>query len=630
MLLRAYLSQELIMVYLSRIHIYPVKSLDMVSVKSACVLSSGALANDRRFAIIDELGQYVNGKRNARVHLLRSDYNPASNELSLATDAGAQLTTFHVDEERDALEQWLSAFFGMPVSFRENPSAGFPDDTDSPGPTVISTATLREVSKWFGFTLDQARARFRANLEIDGVPPFWEDQLYGVRGTTVRFSVGDILFDGINPCQRCIVPARDQATGANIPDFAKRFVEMRKLYFPEWAESARFNHFYRLAVNTRLVATSSDLKLTIGDSVNIIGLMGEPEKIAASATANTRSRWSGPLRVVSVTRNTPTVRTFRLASMEGDELPFTYLPGQFLNIELMIDGVLHRRCYTIASTPSRPGCCEITVKREETGTVSSFLHDHVREGMELEVFGPGGRFTFAEDDADTLVLIGAGVGITPLMSKLRYLTDTKWPGSIRLLYCARSEPEIIFKEELNSLAESFPNLTVTTTLTREPSGPWTGLRGRITMDLLRRTLPVAARMRVHICGPVEMASEIKGMLHEIGVPAEQIRAEAFGGAKTAAIVTSNNSGPAIGTVTFADSGKSESLYSGQTVLEIASRAGVGIDRGCMEGICGRCKVRLLSGEVIMEEDEALDIGERDNGFILACQAKPVGSVAIDA
>jgi uncharacterized protein YcbX len=241
------------MAYLSRIFIYPIKSLDCVAVDTAPVLPSGALADDRRFAMFDGLGQYVNGKRNAKVHLLRSAYDPVTSRLTLAVGAGSPAKTFNVDSQRGALEEWLTEFFGFPVSFRQNSGVGFPDDTDSPGPTLISTATLLAVADWFGLTLDQTRARFRANLELGGVPPFWEDRLYGLRGTTMRFSIGDVLFDGINPCQRCVVPARDPITGLSVPDFAKRFVELRRKHLPDWAESSRFNHYYRLAINTKLV-----------------------------------------------------------------------------------------------------------------------------------------------------------------------------------------------------------------------------------------------------------------------------------------------------------------------------------------------------------------------------------------
>jgi ferredoxin-NADP reductase len=229
------------------------------------------------------------------------------------------------------------------------------------------------------------------------------------------------------------------------------------------------------------------------------------------------------------------------------------------------------------------------------------------------------------------VLIGAGVGITPLMSVIRYLTDQKWPGAIHLIYCARTKRDIIFHEELKSLAVAFPNLRVTTTLTQEPCERWPGPRGRISAELLHRLMPDTPKRRVHICGPVEMANDVTRMLREAGVPSEQIRSEAFGGPmpKPASAAFANSAGPIIGAATFTNSGKSVPLQSGQTVLDAASSVGIAIDRGCLAGICGRCKVRLLSGNVNMDVDEALNADERPNGMILACQAKPVGSVVID-
>jgi len=306
------------MAYLSRIFIYPVKALDGVSISSARLLPSGALADDRRYAIVDESGNYVNGKRNERVHLLRSSFDPATHHLKLSAGADGQPKSFHIDSERGDLEEWLSEFFAFRVFFRENAGAGFPDDTDSPGPTIIATATLREIASWFGLTLDQTRARFRTNLEVEGVSAFWEDHLYGLRGTTMQFRVGDAIFDGINPCQRCVVPSRDAETGASQPDFAKRFVEMRRKYLPKWAEPTRFNHYYRVAINTRLAAHQPGLSLSTGDPVKILSPTGVPAVAAAAP-----SRWSGRLRVAGILDTTPNVRTFRLASAENCKLPFT-------------------------------------------------------------------------------------------------------------------------------------------------------------------------------------------------------------------------------------------------------------------------------------------------------------------
>jgi glycine betaine catabolism B len=622
--------------YLASISIFPVKSLDAVSVETARVLPSGALADDRRFAIVDSLGQYVNGKRNARVHLLRSSFDPVTRNLKLSAEVGTDKRVFDVDSERAALEEWLAEFFGFPVSFRENTAAGFPDDTDSPGPTLISTATLREVGSWFDLTVEQARGRFRANLEIDGVPPFWEDQLYGERGTTVRFRIGEAVFDGVNPCQRCVVPARDPATGRDSRDFAKRFVEMRKKRFPEWAEASRFNHYYRLAVNTKLVGNKSALFLSTGDRVQIIGPHIEkpanaPTPAPVAAPVLQPSRWTGEMRIAGVAENTPSVRTLRLAGLDGGDLPFTFLPGQYLNLELTIEGRVHRRCYTIASAPTQTKYCEITIKREGWGTASRYLHDHLREGMPLRISAPGGRFTFTGNEADSVALIGAGVGITPLMSVIRYLTDRQWPGPIDLIYSARTEQEIIFNDELKSLAQRFPNLNVTTTLSQEPGPHWSGARGRINRDLLARALPRRQGQRIHICGPLAMAAEVTQMLHAAGISPDQIQSEAFGGAPappTASHPDAN--GPVVGTITFASSGKSLPARHCQSVIDIADRGGIPIDHGCLAGICGRCKVRLLSGNVTMAEQEGLSSAERDSGIILACQAKPVGNIAVEA
>lgn len=612
------------MAFLSRIYIYPIKSLEATRASSARVLTSGAIDGDRRFAIVDEHGLYVNGKRNAHVHLLRSHYTPETRQLTLSDGSGPS-ATFDVDVERVPLENWLSTFFGIPVTFRENLDEGFPDDLESPGPTVIATATLQAIADWFDLSLDDVRARFRANLEIGGVPPFWEDRLYGPRGTTMAFKIGGVLFHGINPCQRCIVPARNQKTGENIPDFAKRFVEMRKKFFPEWAEETRFNHYYRVAINTRLAEGQTELTVKVGDPIEIVGLTGTPTA-PSPPTVSRPERWTGALRILGKFDNTPTVTTFRLGTDDA-ELPFTYLPGQFLNVEMPIDDVVQRRCYTISSSPTQKRYCEITIKREESGVVSRHMHDCMKAGDTLTVFGPGGKFTFDEDEAECLLLIGAGVGITPLMSKIRYLTEKRWGGEIRLLFCARSEEDLIFRDELEALETTAANFTYIPTLTKELSPNWQGLRGRIDCGLLRKSLPSTGSVSVHFCGPVAMAHDIETMLVEIGVPAARFHSESFGGAMPKSTSTG---GPEIGVVTFGDSGKSLPVRSGQTVLEVATAAGVPLDRGCLEGICGRCRVRLLSGSVELGVDEALSLADRSDGFILACQAKPLGSIAVDA
>ena len=362
--------------------------------------------------------------------------------------------------------------------------------------------------------------------------------------------------------------------------------------------------------------------------------------------------WSGSLRVESVVEETPEVRTFRLVSPDGGNLPFDHLPGQYLILTLRIGGKRVTRTYTIASSPTRPACCELTIKREEHGLASGHLHDNVRAGDLLNVTAPAGRFTFDGSHSPGVVLIAAGVGITPLMSILRSLADRDWKGEIHFLYGARTPQDIIFRRELEDLQRRLPNLHLVVTLTRAGEGEWTGRRGRIDGDLLRQAVPDLATLPVFICGPSAMMEPTTRLLRELGVPGEQIRSEAFlaaGGSGRSRPGPLPETGPAMSpatalapapglsldtsgppALTFVLSSKRALLSPGKTLLEISEEAGLDVDYECRSGICGRCKTRLVSGWVTMEVEDALDEADRANNLILLCQARSTDHVAIEA
>lgn len=257
---------------LTRIRIYPFKSFDAQSVDSALLLSGGALQHDRRFALRDRDGEVLDGKRSPKVHELRSHFDAATNQLELRLEGCCTVDSFDVYRQRTELEAWLSEYFGQSIELVENPEAGFPDDTDSPGPTVIATATLAAVADWFpALSTDEVRDRFRANLEIGGVEPFWEDRLVAGAGKVVRFRIGEAELWGTNPCQRCVVPSRNPISGEVIREFAKSFSRHRQESLPAWAPPDRFDHFYRLATNTR-PAESRECLLRVGDDVQIVGV----------------------------------------------------------------------------------------------------------------------------------------------------------------------------------------------------------------------------------------------------------------------------------------------------------------------------------------------------------------------
>lgn len=256
---------------LDRITIYPIKSLDGIDVESVNILPNGGLENDRRFALVHADGRIVNGKRTAAIHRIRARFDLA--QMTVKFDDRDQ---FSLHNELTEIGEYLSSALGIACGLAENTTGGFPDDTDAPGPTLLSTATLAEVATWFpnhalfpGLTLDDARRRFRANLEIGGVEPFWEDRLYGAGSTLIDFRIGATKWLGVNPCQRCVVPTRDATTGDPIAGFQKTFAAAREERLPPWAPRDRFNHFYRLAVNTRPAADQSTKTLHIGDRVEL-------------------------------------------------------------------------------------------------------------------------------------------------------------------------------------------------------------------------------------------------------------------------------------------------------------------------------------------------------------------------
>jgi uncharacterized protein YcbX len=258
--------------FLSRILVFPIKSLAAIETAQARVLSRGALEHDRTWGLFDAGGKFVNGKRCAAVHRLRSCVDLEEQSVTLRDENGRGLgsRTFSLDQD-DLLEGWLAEYFGFPVSFRKNTELGFPDDTASPGPTIISLATLVEIGRWFDLPVEEVRARFRTNIEIGGVPAFWEDRLFGAAGTIVRFRIGEAVFEGVNPCQRCIVPPRNPLTGVLDETFVRRFTELRNETLPSWSTRERFNHFYRVAINTRPYGEQGGKWLRVGDRIEILG-----------------------------------------------------------------------------------------------------------------------------------------------------------------------------------------------------------------------------------------------------------------------------------------------------------------------------------------------------------------------
>ena len=253
--------------HLGRILIFPIKSLDGLSLEQAVVTPGGILQNDRVYAIFDRDGRVVNGKRTPRIHELRSAFDENIREVRLWPPGDSTPAQFPLDNPAP-LEQWLGDFFGFPVVLKYEPLKGFPDDREAFGPTIVSEATLLEIQSWFPeLTLVSLRRRFRANLELLATEPFGEDRLFGAPETLRPFQIGSVNCLGHNPCQRCVVPTRDPDSGRGVTDFQKKFMERRKATLPAWSDARRFNHFYRLTINTSIPPSEAGKVLRVNDAV---------------------------------------------------------------------------------------------------------------------------------------------------------------------------------------------------------------------------------------------------------------------------------------------------------------------------------------------------------------------------
>ena len=264
---------------------FPIKALDREVLDAVELTRGGSLRGDRAWAVVEgdadephdadaaDLSAYVNGKKTERVHRLRTSVDIDAETVTVRIEGRDATHEFSLADPT-ALNDWLSDYYGRPVSVRRGDAVGFPDRRRAPGPTVTSTATMDAVAEWFDLTREEVRRRFRANVEVGGVPAFWEDRLFAGPDRVVEFRLGDAVFEGLEPCGRCVVPTRDAASGEADPDFRERFVERREASLPDWVDESQFDHAYQLSTVTRAADAEAvaGTELAVGDPVEVLGV----------------------------------------------------------------------------------------------------------------------------------------------------------------------------------------------------------------------------------------------------------------------------------------------------------------------------------------------------------------------
>jgi ferredoxin-NADP reductase len=401
------------------------------------------------------------------------------------------------------------------------------------------------------------------------------------------------------------------------------------------------------AGTTRMPASlSAGVLLTVGSGVGFLLLRRPVPRTAPASTARPIGRVAAPpaealepktgrpgqssirLQLARIDVQTHDAKTFRFLLSEGDRL--SARPGQFLVFHWKIDEEFVRRSYSICSSPAQRAYVEITSKRLPNGRVSGFLSDRAAVGMAVEATGPFGRFYFDEVRHRRIVLIAAGSGITPMISILRHIDDRCLPTPVTLIYCVRTRNDVIFGEELESLRRRLPTFTMVLVLSRPDVG-WNGPSGRISRALIATSVEDRQSSTFFLCGPPPFMASVREMLQSLDVRSECIKRESFASTQTMGGTVPGAAASSVeGTVEFARSGKVCSVLPGKTLLEVAESHGVDIPFGCRQGRCGACVTRLLEGDVEMDIEDGLASGDKAEGRILMCVARPGGDVKVDA
>jgi ferredoxin-NADP reductase len=366
---------------------------------------------------------------------------------------------------------------------------------------------------------------------------------------------------------------------------------------------------------------------------------------AAAAVWGDDDEW---LRCVQVRQETHDVRSFVFRAESPRS--FRYRPGQYITLGLPLAGGTIYRCYTLASSPTRPDTVSITVKRVPGGPSSNWLHDEMKPGMRLAVHGPGGAFSCfgaageppAKGTAPLLFLSG-GSGITPLMSMARAFHDLGHDADIVFVHAARTPRDIVFAEELALMARMQPRFRLAVVCEQRGDVPgYAGHLGRLSLPMLQSMAPDFLQRDTYCCGPAPFMAAVRAMLPAGGYDMAKYREEsfAFETLETAPVPATALNGHAQATtpeitptpsfeIRLAKLGDVFRCSGEQTVLEAATAAGVRMPSSCRSGMCGTCRTVKVSGEVEMQHNGGLRPREVKQGWFLPCCSRPLSDLVLD-
>ncbi|MBX7242327.1 MAG: ferredoxin--NADP reductase [Bacteroidia bacterium] len=315
---------------------------------------------------------------------------------------------------------------------------------------------------------------------------------------------------------------------------------------------------------------------------------------------------------------------------------FNYKAGQYLTLKTEIQGEKLRRAFSLSSSPVTDNTLAVTIKRVAGGKVSNYLRDTLKPGQEIAVLPPLGNFKIDHNPANAnhYVLIGAGSGITPLMSMLKTVLKAEPSSRVTLWYGNNNEDSIIFHNELSQMVSSYNGKLSVVHFLSQSSPGWQGEKGRLDKANITRLLrdlfmKDEYKKLYYVCGPEEMMKAALEVLENEGVYKENVFREYYAAPaptdEEAEKVHGEKPAKAMNQATIILDGQTFTvdIEGDEYVLDSAINAGVDPPYSCQAGVCTTCRALLKKGKVEMDTYDGLTDYEIDQGYILTCQSRCV-------
>lgn len=361
-----------------------------------------------------------------------------------------------------------------------------------------------------------------------------------------------------------------------------------------------------------------------------------------AATGKQEGAWQGwrKFEISKKMAETKDVCSFYLKPHDGQSIPSFY-PGQYLTFNLRVPDQPKAvtRCYSLSDSPEKKDYYRVSIKRlgpppkepdAPAGVGSGHFHTYLHEGDIVDVKAPAGHFFLDVEHNGPVVLIGGGIGLTPVMSMLNYLVETGSKREVWFYYGLINSSDHVMPEHLRNIAQQHPNINLRVCYSRPHESDVKGknydVEGYVSVDLFKKDLP-SNNYDFYLCGPPPMMNAITDDLVAWKVAKEKVHFEAFGPATVKTAVTP----AAAGTrheVTFVRANK-KLVWDGSdtSLLEFAERNGINMDSGCRAGNCGTCLTAIRSGDIEHVSPMGVDV---EKGSCLACIAVPKSALEVDA